>query len=530
MGRGFGGVGPVGMVVALLVVKEIVMDKKMIFFMVMIVGMGMMCAWGLEVTLGNGKVNLSVSGGQGAVRNVHPEILVLGSGDVLVLWESGIDKRQNDIVYRIRDHQTGRWHPPLEAKPAVAAPAIRNAQYPQAVEDSQGVVHVSYMDGDASNNRDIYYIHYQKGSWSQPQNVRATPVNSAWPRITIDPQTDDLYITWQHVLNNGYGGKDIVYVKKNKGSATWGEMQNLSKTSHTQSIHQTAVFTQGRLQAVWMDGFSALDQWGLAAGWAGREGTAGETVMLIQPVTAHQPQWPEMAVDSQGNILGIFCQREAALQYLFKPANSGAWDAGFLADHGGITFFGVTVAKNDVAYAMYRKPAGSGYLPVYVRFTRGNVSRPEIIDHAPAANPWMGHMDMAVDLRGHLHTVWSEGVKSHEPTAVWYKRLSQPTAAPVVKINVEEIKGNRVSLRGEILSSTHKVVNYRWYIHDPRVWAAGQQLTVTFPEEGFYEVHYAVADADNLYGHDSVVVAIKEVSRPPRNPRIQTIYHDKGVE
>lgn len=471
-----------------------------------------------------GKVNLSASGGMGAVRNVHPEILTLHNGDVMILWESGEDKRRNDIVFRILDHQTGRWNPPLDSKPSVAVSCIYNSQYPQAVEDRNGLVHMCYMDGDVSSNRDVYYVTYQQNSWSRPQNVRTTPVNSAWPRIVLDPENDDVYISWQHVLNNSCNGKDIVYVMKPTGSSSWKEMKNLSKTFCTQSIHQATAFSNGHFQAVWMDGVSSWDQWGLAANWIDPDGSHGETVTLINPVSVNQPQWPDIQADSQENILGIFSQREAPLKYLYKQRESYTWDIGFLADRGGITFFGLTVARNDVAYAMYRQPVAGGFYPVYIRFTEGNVSLPEVIDDEPVAQPWIGHMDVAVALDGDIHSVWSSGVTSHIPTAIWYKRLAQPDEAPEVRIEVKEVVGCRVTFAGDILNHNHKLINHCWYIHSPRIWSQGRSLAVSFPQAGLYEVHYVVSDADNLYGHDSVKVEMKDVPFPPQDPSIRTVF------
>ena len=456
-----------------------------------------------------GAANLSAGGGR--VRNVHPRVLVMKSGDVMAVWESGSSKSDNDIVYRIWKQGINVWHPPLAVAPFVAVTGIRNAQYPQLVEDLDGTVHMSFMDGDASYNRDVYYCYYRDGRWSRAVNVCSTPVNSAWPRIGLDVEGGRLYVSWQHEWNNRFDGKDIVYVTKKIGENVWSGMKRLSNTPERQSIHQATVCVDGRLLGVWMDGYSERDVWGLRAGWVkDSNGSRGEGV-LAGPVAVHQPQWPDVAADSAGDILGIFSRRDAPLEFIFKPVDRADWQTGFLADGGGITFFGVTVARNDVAYCMYRRNVGDGFLPVMIRFDGEVVSEPELLDH-PAIRPavWLGHMDVDVSLEGNAHMAWSSGQPSHVPTAVVYARQARHPEAPEVSIAVTSGVNRRFELRGQRVSGDSGLRHQCWYVPGLGLWTEGERLELQLPDDGEYRVYYMVGDGNHLYGCAETALGARE--------------------
>ncbi len=455
---------------------------------------------------------LNLSAGSIGERNVHPRILVLKNGDILAVWESGHDKSDNDIVCRIWKRDINGWDPPVGTPPHIAALKIRNAQFPQLVEDRDGVVHMSFMDGDASYDRDVYYCYYQQGEWSPPQNVCPTAVNSAWPRICLDRRENSLYITWQHVWNNRFDGKDIVYVKMKQGIDSWSVMKRFSHTPASQSIHQATVCTGGRMYGVWMDGDSERDVWGLRAGWADDATGNWQETELVPPAALHQPQWPDLEIDSSGNILGIFSRRDAPLEYVLKPSALNHWQSGFLADGGGITFFGITVARNDVAYCMYRRNTGVGFLPVLIRFDGNKASKPEPIDH-PSLQPaqWIGHMDIAVSIDGSIHSVWSSGHPSHVPTQIMYIRQSRHLEAPDVSIEVIRNVGRRVELHGGVLSNDSKLTHQNWYIPELDMWTKGDRLIVEFPQIGVYTAYYLVADQNNIYGYAQKEIHLRDI-------------------
>jgi hypothetical protein len=469
--------------------------------------------------------NLSAGGGR--ARNVHPQVLVMKGGDVMVAWESGSSKNNNDIIYRIWKKGINVWHPPLAVAPFVAVKGVRNAQYPQLVEDGDGVVHMSFMDGDASYNRDAYYSYYKDGTWSHAVNVCPTAVNSAWPRISLDMKYKKLYVTWQHSWKNRYDGKDIVYVMKDLGENSWSEMKALSSSSHRQSIHQATVCREGGLRGVWMEGDADRDVWGLQIGWASLISLRRNDWELVRPTAVHQPQWPDLALDSEGSMLGIFSRRDAPLQFIWESTHGIGTEIGFLADGGGITFFGVTVGRNDVAYCMYRRNVGNGFLPVLIRFDGEWVAAPELLEHQ-AIRPavWVGHMDVGVSPEGTAHMVWSSGQPSHVPTAIFYARKGRHPEAPEVSIKVFHGLNRNFELQGELVSGNTALRHRCWFVPELGLWKRGEDLELQLPEGQECLVYYVVADENHLFGCAQTVLKPLEFPRLPRQRGLPPLRKD----
>ena len=448
------------------------------------------------------------------------------TGDVMVVWESGNNKGDNAIVYRIWNKERDIWFPPVGQAPYVAASGVRNAQYPQLVEDSSGAVHMSFMDGDASYNRDVYYRYYKGGVWSKAVNVCPTAVNSAWPRISLDTDSGTLFVSWQHMWNNRFDGKDIVFVTKKLAENSWSEMRQLSSTPDRQSIHQATVCWDGHLWGVWMDGFADRDVWGLRFGWSNDGRGLGNGAELVGAVAVHQPQWPDLAIDSAGNILGIYSQRNAPLRSIWKPWNQSRLNTSFLADGGGITFYGVTIARNDVAYCMYRRNAGNGFLPVLIRFDGETVAEPEFLEHT-ALRPavWLGHMDVGVSLEGTAHMVWSSGEPSHVPTAIRYARQGRHPEAPEVSIKISRRLRRQIELIGTLQSGHSEIRHQCWYVPALGIWKHGERLEIELPVNDKLPVYYIVGDQNHLYGYaggelrEFVVPAGRKLDRQLRQKR-----------
>ena len=62
---------------------------------------------------------------------------------------------------------------------------------------------------------------------------------------------------------------------------------------------------------------------------------------------AYGGYWPEIAVDSSGNLYGIYSKRTNSMKYCFKPYGGDWVDRGFLLTASSIGFYGLCVAKNN---------------------------------------------------------------------------------------------------------------------------------------------------------------------------------------
>ena len=477
-----------------------------------------------------GKVNISYSGGgfNNMYRSMHPNILVMNNGDILAVWEEGEDEGHCHIVYRIFDNESKDWIPSIDTKPAIAVRALRSAGFPVLVEDSEGVVHMSYQDGTARRNRDAWYCYYKDGKWSVPQMIIRTINNTAWPRIAVDRYTNDIYATWHRELMNPQieGDSVIAYIFKKAGSSKWDILRNFSMTVQPTTIHQASAFANGKLYSIFMDGHEG--NWNIMANSAlqGENGGQAEVISDIE-----SGYWPELAADSQGNLYGIYSTRQGDLFYVYKGVSSGWKNLGAIATNGRIDFFGLTVAPNDVAYAIYQRGIGDGkYAPVFIRITCENVSKPFYIHEAR----YPKRFKIGVDSEGAVHSVWSDfndGDSMHSDafsSDVWYKKIDQAQIGKGPTINIEDvpdtiITGDEIIFNGKIVSNPNEIVNHRWYVGENKICASTlESLTYTFGKAGKYDIHYYVSDTNNLLSHKSVSVEVIDAPYQPTDSVVES--------
>ncbi|HDP95201.1 MAG TPA: hypothetical protein ENN40_07570 [Candidatus Aminicenantes bacterium] len=475
------------------------------------------------------KTCVSWSGGLDPYWSMHPVVKVLSNGRVIVMWEEGESVSRANIVYRTHNPATGQWSPALDQFPAVAVNRRYSAGFPQVLEDREGTIHISYHDGNASANRDTWYAYYKNGVWTN-QIVLMDRPNSAWPRLSYDPETDDLYMTWQYIVPHPEGANyknhdsEIVVSILRKGSTQWTYRTNYSCAflNHEQdplpgsvTIHQDNVFSKGRLYGLFMDGDTG--DWTVAGqdmprdGYTERRGKA--------PVNIHAGgYWPEIAATSTGDIYGTCSFRSGGIASIYKPYN-GEWRPGPNIGPGHQEFLGLAVAKNDVAYAMTQINYADGFLPVAVRFTKDFKSPLFEVDDT---SRFPIRMEIDVDYEGNMHCVWTDrncnGLPEHCQTRVWYRMLPQEPGGPTVNITdvpATIITKEQTRLSGQTVKVNGSIVNHTWYIHKLGLWENGKNLDVTFQEPGFYEIHYFVADNLNRMGHKAITVEVIDAPFQP---------------
>jgi hypothetical protein len=476
--------------------------------------------------LGEGTENLSNDINHWAK---HPVIEVMVDGNIICLWGEGEEERIADIAYRILDTTTWKWGPKLAAVRHIYA-----ALFPQICEDSEGVIHMSYMDGNARQNRDIWYTSYDYRKptgqrWSRPEMLVRTREQSAWQRISIDPIREDLYVTWQHVYEYAADPtwhSNVVVYKKTKNQVTgeyglWEGPVKMSRNIQEVDIHQATVVADGKLHAVYEEGHEAA--WTLRYNYLDAGATfkeARDDTVRDLPGGAPPSYWCELDADSEGNLYCVYSRRTNETKAAFKPVGEEWQDLGPIIRGSLITMIGLKVARNDVAYAIhnqgYHDPAGgSRYRPVFVRFTHDNISTPTLVRDSGTGQRVL---EIDVDDNGTAHCVWA-GPYNRPKMDIHYERVPQPVGGPRVKLNVPEIllTNEDVTLQGEVTSSTSPIVNHRFYIRKLKLWGGGDtpEYTVRFTKEGFYTIHYYVSDSNNYMGHTAVTVEVLDAPFQP---------------
>ncbi len=462
----------------------------------------------------------------------HSSIKVLDNGDILVLWGEGMKESRSNIVYRILDHETKKWGPKKMAINRTFA-----AQFPHVVEDHNGVLHMSFQDGNSRLNRDIGYAYgvYNEDTksfnWTKSKMFATIRKNSAWPKISMDHETEDLYISWQHPKDPDALGKvysNIVYRKYTKAKEEWSDLKNLSCQGTTKSIHQATVFVKNKLLGIFMDGTEAC--WSMIFNYSDYDKSEKGSFEVAYQVPGGDPScyWPEMELDSEGNVYGIFTRRDQTIRLIFLPYNKvgegNFWKYSLLNDGNGyVTMIGLLIAKNDVAYAISVRGYEGGHQPYFIRFNVDTETGSIIKSNSYSVSnltkePRVPKLE--VDNNGDVHCVWTGNEQS------WYQKIGQPAGGPKVTLTTEKenvITNTDVTFYG---SSNSKIRNLRYYVRTAKYWGEGnsnegKDLTIQFPEEGYYKVHLYASDDNNLMGHTSITIHAIDSPYPPINAKVE---------
>ena len=468
----------------------------------------------------------------------HPVIKVLEDGNIICIWGEGPLERTADMAYRILDRETGIW-----SHKDAAVYHVYSAIFPQIAEDSQGVIHMAYMDGNARANRDIWYttFDYRKEfgeQWRTPKMIVRTREQSAWQRISIDPIREDLYVTWQHAYEysgNATWKSNIIAVKKTKDPVTgeysdWSEDVKVSRDIEKVSIHQDTTFANDKLHAVYEEGHEAA--WTLKYSFC--EGgpdfkEAHPNAVVEIPGGIPPSYWCELEADSKGNLYLLYSRRTTETKVAYKPVGQNWQDLGAIIGGSRITMIGLHMARNDVAYAIHNQGyndenvAGETYRPVFVRLTNTNIQKPVLIRDS---GRYQRTLEIDVDDEGTAHCVWAgPGMGSHDDHMDIHYDFVEQVGGPEVKLNVPDVvlTDEDVEISGEVISSANPVVNHRFFEKRTKVWGGdGPNYTMRFTTPGFYTIHYYVSDSQNLMGHDSVTVEVLDAPFQPTDTNATT--------
>lgn len=174
--------------------------------------------------------------------SMYPDIWIDSNNTWRVVW---FEESENEgdwlLFYRTRS-SAGVWSPKVNVRPNNPNKNFREFFYiPKIAVDTEGTVHIVYVECFNSTNAEdarIMYINKPAGSpWSTPVqlslDVEGIYPHSKSPDIYIDPQNDDVHITWdQHPPDNPNNRVHCIYwcVSQN-GGTSFSTAQEL--TSHT---------------------------------------------------------------------------------------------------------------------------------------------------------------------------------------------------------------------------------------------------------------------------------------------------------
>jgi hypothetical protein len=344
-----------------------------------------------------------------------PAVAVNSRGEVMVVWTEWGNK---NMFYRI--YRNGQW-----SQMRNAGIVRQRAWSNQLAVDSQGTFHVAYADGIASETRDIYYSYFTGSGWATPERLYYSPYNSAWNRIDIDTN-DRIHVAWYHDHTpKEETGSNIVTMSKNRMGQWPAYFENVSRSPSLLSIHPALAVKGGHVYVCWMEGPGRLLYF--------CEKTAGGWTNPIQ--IAKRGYYPDMEVDSSGNIYIVFSNRSGNL-YCISRIN-GSWTNQQVLSNGDAPLqFGDLHYNNNMLVAAWVQRA-DGRVGVYgATKLPGNTWTPPL-KVGDAGEVGEGkQVQVAVDRQGLAHFVWRRiGVGGNFDTFYEKRSLETPKDATFIEVD-----------------------------------------------------------------------------------------------
>jgi PKD repeat protein len=436
-----------------------------------------------------------------------PFIKVMKDGNIMVMYGEG-HHFNNDFImyYKILNTKTGTW-----SSQKKAVDRFRSSAYPQLASDNDGNLHLAYHDGSSSAHRDIWYakFDFDKYVWKPKKMVYSSAgVNSTWPRIQVDPDTEKIYVVWSHNYGTTISAMDLCMVE-NTFDGIWPvdqrERLTISDSPGQVSIHGDFDYRDGKVYACWMDDVHNPNQWGLYYNEGTRNKTTGAwsfgTPTYLFPSNQKQ-YYPALALDDNGDVHVLFSHKGNPMLHTKK--SGGTWSNPKAITDGSTdqNMFAVLVFKAGLLHSVFRQ----GTDVYYGRALSDGVwTTPVKI----ADGQFPGYPGIDVDAKGDAHVVFSDGDPDH-PRQVYYTKVSLPGKPPTAVLEAKPTAGlTPLTVNFDGSASTDadgKIRDYRWNFGDGAS-ATGKKVSYTYKTAGIFTAILTVIDDDLRAGTDSVEIS-----------------------
>ena len=452
---------------------------------------------------------IHVSQGQAEMPFLH----VMRNGDIMVVFVEGHHFNSDAILYyRILKKETGQWTPTKQ----VVAKSFSSA-FPQIAEDEDGNLHMVYMDGNASTNREIWYIKYDYATQEWGKKYLAyvsSGLNSSWPRIRIE--NDKIYIMWTHNYDPAIGNTDLCMII-NDIDGTWPvetkSRKTISNTGQSASVHNFFDIKNNKIAVIWMDDNHKAGNWGLyysEGSWAPEQKKWNFTKYLYVWPGANQ-YYPGLVMDDDYNVHVIFSHKYGPFFYARKDNITKKWTEPKSISTAGCTYSLLTqlLYKKGLLHLVWRQTSGGAEALVY---GRGLPSTGQWIKPVKVAEglEFPGYTSVDLDEDGEVHFVFSDGDEDH-PRHIFYGNVELPGKPPVVDIAASKYGGLiplKVNFDGSKTKDPDGRINeYRWEFGDGTT-AKGKTASHTFNTTGVFTVSLTAIDNDMLIGVGKVQIRV----------------------
>ena len=251
-------------------------------------------------------------------QGFYPTLVQDPSGVVHAFWSSsptGQEGALQAIVYA--KYANGAWSQPADV---VMSPLNKNAQFPCAVVDKLGRLHLFWLAPDSAPFGQLYH------AWAPVQDAASAqswtaPILLAQgiyrPAVALDSQ-GVLHLVYDAVLDN----KGICYIASSDAGDTWSEATCIPtaypvRDEEHEVRPRLAIDSQDQLHVVWvLDDYSPESKLGYASravfyAHSTDRGQSWSEVLTVDEIdgrsptydpSTHQPDWGNVAVDKEDGV------------------------------------------------------------------------------------------------------------------------------------------------------------------------------------------------------------------------------------
>ena len=430
-------------------------------------------------------------------------VVVLPNGDILITYNEGAGFGVDAVIkYTVYSQTKSSWS---TAKKTVNT--RHSAGYSQLALDKYGIVHMVYMDGTSSQNRDIYYATYDPAAdaWTNGELVYDSPgVNSSWCRIKVED--DRIFIVWAHNYDSSVGEMDIVIVVNAIGGS-WPVSRRItvSHTGQAVSIHPFFDVLDGKVSCVWMDDSHRFGNWAMYYNEAEYNENTGTWNFPTTPEylfqTGINQYYPSLTLDDTSTPHIIYSNRNGPFLTSKKVGNS--WTAPSEVSRGlcGFTLVAYIIFKQGLLHTAWVESTAGGESLFYGRgLPDGTWAEPvKLYDGEMPGYPCL---DVGDD--GTVHVVWNEGpFLDDDHWNVKYTAIDLPGNPPAASLVASGSAGLiPFTVNFDASASTDSdgnIIDYRWVFGDGSS-AKGAVVSHTYTQKGKYTVLLSVIDNDLRVG------------------------------
>jgi YD repeat-containing protein len=194
----------------------------------------------------------------------------------------------------------------------------------QIAFDPQGNAFSVWHQLDGANYS-VYASRYDASTqtWDTPQLIETTSLNAASPQIVVDAQ-GNATVVWTQNESSFYS---IHTNRYNASTHSWGAAQLIGSGTDTAMSPQLAVDTQGNILVVWNQSPGAFSDTSIKSIYACRFNASSQSWGAAQLIEASAISGfqPQIAIDSQGNATVAWVQEDGTIYANHYLASTQTW-------------------------------------------------------------------------------------------------------------------------------------------------------------------------------------------------------------